>query len=299
MSIIDVKPGWSGALASGDGVARTATRMFTVATTAATDTPVTIQQAYHLGVPRKGDLYPGDGLLRCEAPVDVRAIGPRLYQVTATYKTLTSGSQGGDQTNPLAQPATAAWSFSSSDEAIDEDIHGNPLTNVNGEPFDPPITRRQNDPVLTIQRNEKTFDYRRAIQYMAKGGATNSGGFFGASKGQARIENISSSGRRFENGIGYDPVIYEIQFRQDGWKTRVLNQGFLTRALGIPAADIPTAIKAPDGFHYLVQIRDLKGQPVTSPALLDDAGFLLGNKPAVWVTFEIHPSMNFGVLNLQ
>ena len=296
MSIIDVIESWSGKLASGDGVARTATRMFTVATTAATDTPVTIQQAYHLGVPRKGDLYPGDGLLRCEAPVDVRAIGPRLYQVTATYKTLTSGSQGGDQTNPLAQPATAAWSFSSSDEAIDEDIHGNPLTNVNGEPFDPPITRRQNDPVLTIERNEAVFDYRRAIQYMAKGGATNSGSFFGASKGQARIENISSSGRRFENGIGYDPVTYEIQFRQDGWKTRVLNQGFLVKLPGIDREGV--GVRAPSG-HLLVLARDAKGAAVTEPILLDRDGYQLDSGSAVWLEYEIHPSMNFGVLNLQ
>jgi len=296
MSIIDVIESWSGKLASGDGVARTATRMFTVATTAATDTPVTIQQAYHLGVPRKGDLYPGDGLLRCEAPVDVRAIGPRLYQVIATYKTLTSGSQGGDQTNPLAQPATAAWSFSSSDVEIDEDINGKPLVNVNGEPFDPPITRRQNDPVLTIQRNEKTFDYRRAIQYMAKGGATNSGGFFGASKGQARIENISSSGRRFENGIGYDPVTYEIQFRQDGWKTRVLNQGFLIKLPGIDREGV--GVRAPSG-HLLVLARDAKGAAVTEPILLDRDGYQLDSGSAVWLEYEIHPSMNFGVLNLQ
>ena len=297
MSIIDVKPGWSGTLASGDGVARTATRMFTVATTgAAADTPVTIQQAYHLGIPRKGDLYPGDSLLRCEAPVDVRPLGPRLFQVTASYKTPTGSSDQGDQTSPLSRPATVAWSFSSSDEAIDQDINGKPLVNVNGEPFDPPIARRQNDPVLTIQRNERTFDYRRAIQYMAKGGATNSGSFFGASKGQARIENINSSGRQIENGIGFDPVTYEIHFRQDGWKTRVLNQGFLIKLAGIDREGV--GVRAPSG-HLLATARDAKGAAVKEPILLDREGYQLDSGSAVWLEFEIHPSKNFGVLNLQ
>jgi len=302
MSIVDVIESWSGKLASGDGVARSASRAFTVTTTGATgDTPVAIQKAYHLGVPRKGDLYPGDGELRCEAPVDVRPIGPRLYQIFASYRTPTSAAGQGDQTSPISQPATAAWSFSSAEVEIDEDINGNPLVNPNGEPFDPPITRRQNDPVLTIGRNERVFDYRRAIQYMANGGATNSGSFFGAAKGQARIENITSSGRQIENGISYEPVTYEIHFRNDGWRRRVLAQGLTIKAnLASIAEGIPIVGRTADPTVFIIKARDAKGAPVTEPVLLTKTGWPLpAASPAQWMEFEIHPSMNFGALNLQ
>ena len=302
MSIINVIEGWSGKLASGDGVARTATRMFTVATTgAAGDTPVAIQKAYHLGIPRKGDLYPGDSELRCESPVNVASIGLTLWQVSAAYRTPRSAAGTGDQSSPLSKPAVAAWSFSSSDVGIDEDVHGNPLANVNGEPFDPPLTRRQNDPVLTIERNEQVFDYRRAISYMAKGGATNTGTFFSAAPGTARIENITSGGRQYESGVGYDPATYEIHFRKDGWRRRVLSQGFMIRArLVDPGADVPIVGRTDVDDIFIIAARDAKGNPVKEPVLLTRGGFALkANEAAVWESYDIYPSLSFGPLGLQ
>jgi len=45
--------------------------------------------------------------------------------------------------------------------------------------------------------------------------------------------------------------------------------------------------------------RDAKGAAVTEPILLDRDGYQLDSGSAVWLEYEIHPSMNFGVLNLQ
>lgn len=301
MAVVDLIEMWSGKIASGDGISRSATRMWTATVSAATDNPTIIQKAYSLGVPRKGDLYPGDSLLRCEAPVDVRPLGPLLYQVTATYKTPTSTDETQTTDDPISRPASAEWSFVKSDVDIDTDASGKPLTNANGEPFDPPLTRAQNDPVLTITRNERSFNPALATSYMAQGGAVNKGGFYGSKPGQARIENITASSERTENGRKYVRVTYEIHFREDGWKRRVLHKGFTIRAnLESIAEGTPIVGRTKDPAVFIVRARDAKGMPVAEPVLLNAAGWALGpNESAVYLTFDIHPTKDFSRLGLQ
>ena len=302
MSGLNVTEKWSGRAASGDGVSRSAIRVLQVEMSSASDTPVDAQLA--TGVPRKGEPYPGDPFLRCEAPPSVRSISPTLYEVTASYASATGSDvdqQGRD--NPRSRRATIRWSFAQSEVEVDEDADGKTITNVNGETFHEPISRRQNDPVLTITRNEGTFNYRRAIQYMAKGGATNSDTFFGAKPGMARIESITSDARQYESGVSFDPVTYEIHFREDGWKRRVLNQGFYRRMtedeIHASTPEVEAAGPwAPDGT-LLTKVRS-KGQAVTKPVLLGEDGFLLGKgKAAHWLKIKLHPSKSFRRLRLQ
>ena len=305
MSVISVKEEWSGRLASGDGVCRSGTRTFTVVVSDPVDTPVMVQKAYAVGdgIPRKGDFYPGDGDLRCEAAVGVKALAPTVYRVTASYRTPTNSADeaAANTGSPISRAAVASWSFIGQDVEIDEDVNGKPLVNPNGEPYDPPITRPQNDPVLTIQRNEGVFDYRQAIRYMAKGGAVSEGSFLGAKAGQPKIASITSSGRRLENGVRFDPVTYEIHFREDGWKRRVLIQGFTIRQnkIIIPAG-VPIVGRTADPEVFIIQARDAKGNPVTEPRLLTKEGFPLAPEaPAQWQELEIFPSLDFGPLGLQ
>jgi hypothetical protein len=118
-------------------------------------------------IPKVGSAYPLDSAVPC---IDVRAtaIGPVLYQVMALYEIDFPTFLLGDPIypDPLTTPPRYGLTFAKSTEQIDFDAAGNALVNVNGEPFDPPLTMEVYDPVVTIERVKPSFDAYQAMEYI-------------------------------------------------------------------------------------------------------------------------------------
>lgn len=311
MPAVNVYKSWESEL-SGERESRTALRKYTVLV----DDPDTGELDAGLApdIPRIGDSWStADYWLQASA-VKVRTISPYLYEVSVNYSTRDPseypasappagggpgpwGSPGigggpgtsyttvwGYMSSPLEEPPEISWSFATSQEPIDTDIAGRPLTNTADEPFDQPPTRDFDDLVLSISRNEPAVDPLTMLAYQ---GAVNSDQFGFAAPGQARMTRISAEAHT-ENGATYWKVRYEIQFRADGWTKRIRNEGYREKT-GTDA----------EGRPIYRQITDPSGTALSKPVPLDvDGKRLPAGQPPVWLYFQVYPSLPFAPLGL-
>lgn len=309
MAAVNVHKTWESEL-TGERESRSGLRKWTVLV----DDPTTGELDAGLApdIPRIGDPWDAADYWLQAASIKVRAISPYLYEVSVNYATRETyppnappvgtgpgpwGSPGigggpgtsytvvfGDQPSPIDEPAEITWGFASSQEPIDADIHGNPLRNTADEPFDPPPTREFNDLVCTFQRNEAAVNPLTMLAYQD---AVNSDQFGFANAGQARITRLTAESRTVQ-GFTFWRVRYEIQFRADGWKKRILNEGFRERT-GKDSKELP----------IYRQITDDAGNPLSKPVLLDAQGKRLADdKPPVWLYFDVYPVRPFAPLGL-
>jgi len=203
---------------------------------------------------------------------------PRVWEVTVEY-----GPQEPGDENPLNRPLEISWSFAQFTRVCDRDINGHALLNSAGDFFDPPPEIDDSRPVLTIVRNEASFDPAQAIDYQD---AVNSDSFLGFAAGTAKVMGISSS-LQFESNIFFWKTSYEFQFRRDGWKLSVLDQGrYKTNHKPIPEKD--------SGGN------DMVGTHVSDPVPLDGSGNPLTNptpSTAVFREFDVYKQRAFSAFN--
>jgi hypothetical protein len=203
--------------------------------------------------------------------------GPFCWKVTVNYKYIP---------DPLLEPYTVDWLFSSCTEPIDKDKSGAALVNSAGEPFDPPIQEEFNDLVLRITRNEAAYDPALASEYKK---AVNSDQFLWFEPYTVRCNLFE--GRRIRIGnLFYYQVNYEFIIRQDpdadgnisGWKRRILDQGFREKT------------GTDEGKPTYALILDDNGTPINQPALLDGSGSKLDDAAdPYYFSFETKPSKSF------
>ena len=103
------------------------------------------------------------------------------------YSSLWAG--GGPKQNPLLQPIDVSWSQRSQEIVVDIDINGNAIMNTAGDRFDPPLM--EDDPrfVLTVIRNEQSFNQSIQVQYR---NAINADPFAGYDPLMVRVLSIKS-----------------------------------------------------------------------------------------------------------
>lgn len=192
--------------------------------------------------------------------------------------------------NPLDATPTVTWDFVSAEEIVDKDTDGKPVINSAYDYFDPPLTREKRDPIVTVVRNEATFDYDLAF---AMQDVISSDVFLGAAAGLWKInkitgvaaESIALDGTKYTYWI----VTYELQFNRNGWKRPVLNQGM--RQLNTTLVN-----GVANGWEPIL----VNGQPISSPAPLDNAGRALNpNATIVYKTFKVYFEMPFTNLNFH
>lgn len=217
----------------------------------------------------------------------VDTIGPCHYKVTVNYEA-TLDKDSGEPTTPLMEPATWSFHFVSSNEPIDRDEAGNPITNSSDESYDPPVTKDIHDLVLRIQRSEATFDPLRAYQYK---GATNSDEFLGVPAGKV-LCSVIDAGKAQAAALVYYKVTYEFQMRFDGWKLKLIDQGFREKTGTLS-----------DGSPAYEAITNKDGSNVSQPAFLDGSGRKLTQAQIAAGTisireFDIRRSLPFSVFNL-
>lgn len=182
---------------------------------------------------------------------------------------------GGPQNNPLNYPPEATWNFRNFERIVEKDQNDKAIENTAGDPFvDPPVTIDDPRPVLTIVRNEESFDPNLAYQFRS---AVNSDPFCGADPQQCKVLQISGK-RQWNQDIGYYfEVVYEFEFNGLGFHARPLNQGYREKDSG---GDLQHAL--------------YKGVPVTTPVLLGNDGKRLatGSDP-IYLDFTVYPEVSY------
>lgn len=303
MAIINIKPSWSTPTLSRGRQSRAAGRAFTVLC----DTPGDEQNLFdidqHPGIPQRGQAHPLSGWLVVD-DVTIKPLGPCLYEVVATYTTV--GGSKDDASSSSDDPTTIRslmrWSWAESQEAVDCDINGRPLTNTVGEGFDPPVQWTVMDAVLTITRS--TTAYHGGL-LRAASGSLNAVDFMGAKRGQARL--TATCDEAWNGNTQYWEETFTISFREGlpvtkgkygetyggperAWFLRVLNQGFR----------VWTGDTDAQGNPWYKELVDAEGKPLTKPVLLDSKGYQLKpGEPPHWLEFQMNFFLNWDVLDLE
>ena len=286
--VIDVIESWSSMASSQQENSRNHRRGFTVAFDTSSPSNA-IQARLATGIPQRGQSHPNDPYAVVMS-IDSEPLSPVLYNVTVSYSVKSGGTSGED--SPLDEPWEISLTWASTNEQVDTDIEGNPIENVNGEPFDPPLTMDVDDPVLQITRNQPSFDFTQAWRYR---NAINSDSFYGANPGEARMAPITAQ-RIVEGSLTYWRATYQIRFRlgtdnlggsEKAWQRRLLNQGFKEKV-------------DRDGATYIERVLDGQGNPVMEPIKLLETGYrwVEGQEP-YWIYFKLRPSLPFSVFDLQ
>lgn len=272
-----------------DDFSREYTRVFYVPSTSSVEPPNNVMFA--LNIPRLWDSFPTDSAARVR-DVTPRQLQPDLWEVQVEYST--KGIQNPDKLGgsgspsdyssevPTARPPKRKWGTRTYRIGLDRAIDGSAIVNSADCPFDPPPEIDVSQLTLTITRNEPSFDHGLAMALMNK---VNSASFYGALPKCALMHQITAD-EEYENGFFFWSVTYEIHFDVNDWRLKVLDAGYYIRS-------IFTANKK-------VTIKDVDGQPLTAPTLLNGDGLqLLDDEDPVYRIFEIYPTFDFGLLGLE
>ncbi len=232
------------------------------------------------GIPNLWDLHPYNEWTYVQK-LSARQVGPHTVEVTVEYKTIE---------NPIDRPPEieflSAVSTEPVDKAFDPDGNDIPITNSSGELFDPPITKDFRDLILRAKRYQLEFDKAQASSFE---GSINSQTVWGYEPGTVRCNIYNSKELRF-GGLWMYEVTFEFQVREDGWKRRILDQGFREK----------TGIDSVTGKPTYAIIKDEKDNPLSQPALLDGAGSILADTaPPEFKEFELVNRNDFTVLGLD
>ena len=203
-------------------------------------------------------------------------VQPRLWTVEVRWSTDRETQQRQTEENPLNRPAKRNWGSEHYSKVVDHDLRGKPMQNSAGEFFDPLPEIDDSRPILTVTRNEANpWNFSRAIQYQD---AINSDEFYGFDPRQCKI-NIRAN-EVYENLYHYWEVTYEIHFRREGWRLKLINRGKNELVGGELKAILDPRTK----------------QPVTEPKLLDASGAVTTS--VYTKTFKVYKELAFGPLGL-
>ena len=209
-------------------------RTFHVYTNNATDDANVVQNAP--GLPQRFFPYTSSASFDLQAlctEINPRQMSgqPFIWEVEVVYSTEAEDEED-EQENPLAEPPDMEMTFDSRRTVIvgtpDQTVltsSGLSITGAlkssNGQIFDPPPEYDDYYPVLTVERNEASFNPALAVAFQ---NAVNEDTFFGAPPRSANIRMIGAR-KATKNGIKFARVRYVIAFKRELWDLRLLNQG--------------------------------------------------------------------------
>jgi hypothetical protein len=243
------------------------------------------------GLPLLGSPHPQSLIMRARRK-NVTQAGPRYFTVTVGYDALTVDPQDPSQ-SPLTRPPVISFSSVTQEVEIDEDIFGNPIQTINGEPL-VGVTRPFTDLVITVQRNLPSFNPQSISTYMNK---VNSTAWYGLPAGTVRIVDIAA-GNVFSEDFEYWDVSVQFQVRRGfgpvtdakAWWHRTAHQGYRvwngTALVNATEADGTTV-----------------AQPVMIETVADDSilvgqGARLAAGVGRYIDFQVLETIDFNTLNL-
>ena len=175
---------------------------------------------------------------------------------------------------------------------ITQDMRGKPIVNSVGDPFDPAMKRDDSRGVLTLVRNEPTFN----SQYVQTFKDTcNQDTFLTIYKANTVKCSDVTAERDYQADWGYYWVVtYVFEIREsitltdgtviaDGWNELLLNKGLREYD--------------PDGGSGSLMPILIKGDPVTTPVPIGVNGDYNPNNLPYYRAFQIYPLADFAKFN--
>lgn len=214
------------------------------------------QQAINLVGIAKGNGFYLDNRLKAGSPDATSPKSPTQFYVSIDFAPLDDGASESDIDKP------PRWRLipQKSQIPVDRDRFGNPITNSARDPFDQAPSRDYTDLIYEYRRYESSLNIAVAIAYQD---VVNSdtvtlpgvGGSIAPGQGKLEIYAQEEDSTRDSEAV---LVLYRIAIRRDGWKTRILDQGY---KIAVNVSGITS-----------VQAYDAKGDPVSSPIRLNGRG---------------------------
>ena len=235
------------------------------------------------GIPRPNDPHPFTPSLRVLTR-SAQQTGPMYFTVTIGYQGQTADPDDPAQ-NPLLIPPVITFGAITQEVEVDEDINGDPIETINGEPI-VGVTRPFTDLVITVQRNLPSFNPASISTYMNK---VNSATWYGLPAGTVRITDIQAQ-TVTSDVVPYWNVSVSFQVRRGqgpvtdakAWCHRTAHQGYIIN----------------DGGTKRIATTD-DNQTVQQPVMLSlTTGAQLPAGTGAFIEFEVLESIDFNALNL-
>ncbi len=146
-----------------------------------------------------------------------------VWDVTAEYAT----DKIEKNDNPLNEPARFSLDWAQHESVVEKDIDGNPIANTVGDLFvDPPLTKDDSRPVLTISKNYAASLFNALCGIMEEyKDVVSSDTFLGRDAGKWKMANITTGDLQTKNDIEYYKLTLQMQLNKDGWAPSILNRG--------------------------------------------------------------------------
>lgn len=239
-----------------------ATREFNVFVTNPQDDDSILR--FSSALPKEGFRHPYYPFCFCDN-VTIQRQGPRHFTYAATYASAPYKAKENPNgpPNPLNEPVQISYFTITNEGPCDEDITGKSIATATGE-LVYGITRSYSDLGIRLTKNFATFDPPSFYLFI---NTVNNNAYLGFPAGTLFIANISAE-EQFLNETPYFRVSVEIHARKPyrqtnyrAWWTRYRHQGY-------------RAFYLVNGQRVNEKITK-NGEPVTTPALLKEDGFLL------------------------
>lgn len=303
MPTLDVKQKWTGENGwdqSVDGTAQIEGDRITYTVT--TDDPNTTRAQILAadGLPVQAAAHPTNSLLRVRKRYG-RRVSPIMWEVDIDYEQL--GSQGGSSTGvppggtPLDKPARFSWRSETTEEAVDEDVNGAPIClPITGEQYDPPPTRRVTDRIMTVERNQATYD---DLEYSTYCDCVNSEQFGPYPAGTVLIEAIDG-GQILDDVLPYFAVVFVFHIRRGAPRTTDAHAWWKRRRVEGYKVKHPTSGKIVWAKTNAADTLANTGEESPVPVTFDPAtGYQLEDPlDAAWVESQDYVSKSFAPLNI-
>lgn len=202
------------------------------------------------------------------------------YEVTYAQKSINFDP------NPLTRPPVITGGGADFTQTVDHDVDGKPILNSAGQLYEGLPERPIRAMTFTIQRNEAG---NPATKAGTNSNTTNSDVWYGVAIGNGLMGKITFAKKiEIVNGspVTYWEVTYPITVRRDGWRVKLIDNGYAYL----------------DGTNRAT-ILDKGGNTPRVPALLDGAGGVLppGNTTGVVFPsdgYKIDDETSWGTLSL-
>jgi hypothetical protein len=247
------------------------------------------------GLPGVAQPYPGFPFVVAEG-AQLQRVTPIFWLATINYRGEIGGlaktdgsSDPSNPTSPLYAPPRITWDDVETNEDIDVDFDGDPITNTAGQPVKG-IKALFSDQLLTVTRNFLLFNtytqavYRRSV---------NSDTFLGWPPGTCKLMKLSAQ-NVIDRDFGYWQVTGVFQFRfpynttpAKAWYARHASMG----------------LKQRDSAGKLVSVVDDNNDVTTTPQYLNASGRQIkppaGTAPTPhWIETKLYGSLPYNALGL-
>ncbi len=167
--------------------------------------------------------HPLSPRLRVAANEPRRREGTLLWDVNVCYSAELEERE--EDENPLARPASISWSSAMYQRATLFDADGKPIRNSAGDLFDPQEIEDERW-VISVKKNVAAvpkwiLNYRMVVN---DGAVRIQGLTF--PKETLRLQGLSISEEQIENRVPFYVVSFELHFREEGWRRRLINRGY-------------------------------------------------------------------------